>query len=67
MGGGRDPNCYTQGNFGKQQEAFELAVNALNDVHYLSQQQLDIQTLKNYVGNDTALYDVLDIVKYVIL
>lgn len=55
-------NCkyaYTQGNFDEQLEAFELAVNALNDVYYSSQQQLDIQTLKNYISNDTTLYDLL--------
>lgn len=55
-------NCkyaYTQGNFGEQLVAFELAVNTLNDVHYLSQQQLDIQLLKSYVDNDTTLYDLL--------
>lgn len=51
--------CYAQGNFGEQREAFELAVNTLNDVHYLSQQQLDIQTLKSYIDNDTTLYDLL--------
>ena len=51
--------CYAQGNFGEQREAFELAVNMLNDVHYLSQQQLDSQTLKSYIDNDATLYDLL--------
>lgn len=48
--------CYTQGNFGEQLEAFELAVNALNDVYYSSQQQFDIQILKKYIGNGTQLW-----------